>query len=73
MEENIDSDKKKYMLYNAVHWSNPSISEAKYVLWQHQAFVARKKDHVKNGYDKFHVPGSLPMWVGNSVWVHRHA
>lgn len=42
--------------------SNPSISEAKYVLWQHQAFVVRKKDHVQNGYDIFRVPGSICEW-----------
>lgn len=61
------------MLYKVVHWHNPSISEAKYVLWQHQAFVVRKKDHVQNGYDIFCVPGSISECkiLGGCIGIHN--
>lgn len=53
---------RKKVPENPVHWSNPSISEAKYVLWQHQAFIVRKKNWVQNVFDIFHVLGSICEW-----------
>lgn len=53
---------RKKMPENPVHWSNPSISEAKYVLWQHKAFIVRKKNWVQNVFDIFHVLGSICEW-----------
>lgn len=53
---------RKKMPYNLVHWRNPSISEAKYIWWQHQAFIVRKRNWVLNGCDIFHVPGSICDW-----------
>lgn len=50
------------MLYNVVHWSNPSLSKAKYLLWQHQTFIVRKKNHVQNGCDISRVPDSICEW-----------
>lgn len=45
LRKTLTQIRKKKMLYKLVHWSNPSILEAKYVLWQHQAFIVRRIEH----------------------------